>query len=84
MRACRGMVVSARRAEQEEVMVAPLGVPAVMGLEVSSLLTTGASLRRKWLVHPESMMARSCFLIVGLRYRLLIIGEDVVILVLQL
>ena len=77
MRACRGMVASARRAEQEEVMVAPLGVPAVMGLEVSSLSTTGASLRRKWLVHPESMMARSCFLIVVLIYKLLIRVEDV-------
>ena len=71
-------MASERRAEQEEVMVAPLGVPAVMEGEVSSLSTTGASFLRKWLVHPESMMARSCVSKLVEICILLICGEDIV------
>ena len=41
-----GMDESARSAEQDEVMVAPFGVPAVMRGVVWSFETTGALLRK--------------------------------------
>ena len=53
------MSVERSWAEQEEVMVSPLGVPAIMMGALKFLLRTGASERRKFLVQPESTIAMS-------------------------
>ena len=55
------VVISVERswAEQEEVMVSLLGVPAIMMGAFKFLLSTGALERRKFLVQPESTISMS-------------------------
>ena len=53
------MSVERSWAEQEEVMVAPLGVPEIMMGALKFLLRTGALEQRKFLVQPESTIDMS-------------------------
>ena len=56
LRALVGMVVSMRLAVQEDVMVEPLGVPAVIFNDEYHLSTAGTSERRKLVEQPESII----------------------------